>query len=231
MQRTVTGIASTGADGGGRGPGAGGATQGGGNPGTSLTGSPSFSYRDTWAPNLEVLGSYTYNFSNIDNRSQSNGETYSSRGSSKFERLGTNNSDSRGHNASFRMDWDINKKNYLQITPTYSYTSSVSKSTSVSDNINNYTTGFEHPINSSINTTVSSTPSYGITALYQHIFDKPGRNLSIQTSINKSDNHSERDANNRFQYYADETKNTLLKDSLAHLINRTSNINTTLRSS
>ncbi len=230
VQNTVTGIASSGADGGGRGPGATGGSSGGGNPGTRLTASPSFSYRDTWAPNLEVLGSYNYNYNDNNSRSASNGVTYSSRGNGEFIRSGTSNSTSKGHTASFRVDWDINKRNYLQITPTYSYTGSISNSSSLSDVVNYYNPT-QHQITSTLNNSTSTRSNYGVTVLYQHIFAKQGRNISIQTSINKSDSRSDRDANNRYRFYLDETQNFLKKDSIPHTLVSTTNINTTYRTS
>ncbi len=234
VRKTVTGIASSGADGGGRGPGANGGG-GGGNPGTSFTAAPTISYRDAWAPNLEVLASLTNNYSDNNSRSESYGETYSQLGNGTFKRNGTNSSTSKGYNASFRMDWDINKQNYLQITPTWSTNSSSSSSTSNSDVVNNFKdpktgiTSVQHQVTSTINNNTSSNPSYGIQALYQHIFTKPGRNISILTSINRSETNSDRDAINTFRFYADASYNPPFRDSLRNLIVQTRNKNTTFR--
>lgn len=230
VRRTITGIASSGADGGGRGPGASGGSGGGGNPGTSFTAAPSLSYRDAWAPNLEVLASLTNNYSDNNSRSESYGETYSVRGNGVFNRSGTNSSTSKGYNGSLRLDWDINKQNYMQITPTFSTSSSTSNSTSTSDVIN-FFNPVQHQVTSTINSTTSSNPSYGITVLYQHIFTKPGRNVSIQTSINKSETNSDRDALNSYRFYANETYNPPFRDSLPHTLIQTRNRNTTFRTS
>ncbi|GAB2979768.1 TonB-dependent receptor [Mucilaginibacter puniceus] len=230
VQRNITGIASSGADGGGRGPGATGGGGGGGNPGTSFTAAPSLSYRDNWAPNLEVLASLTNNYSDNNSRSQSYGETYSVRGNGTYNRSGTNSSTSKGYNGSFRMDWDINKQNYMQITPTFSTSSSTSNSTSTSDVIN-FFNPVQHQVTSTINSTTSSNPSYGMTVLYQHIFTKPGRNVSIQTSINRSETNSDRDALNSYRFYANESYNPPFKDSLPHTLIQTRNRNTTFRTS
>ena len=229
VQKIVTGIASSGADGGGRGPGANGGS-GGGNPGTSLTAAPSISYRDNWAPNLEVLASLTNNYSDNNSRSQSYGNTNSTFGNSDFKRSGTNSSTSKGYNGSFRMDWDINKQNYLQITPSFTISNSSSHSTSTSDVINYYTP-VQHQVTSTINNTTSSNPNYGMTVLYQHIFTKPGRNVSIQTSINRSETNSDRDALNSYRFYSDASYNPPYKDSLPHTLIKTRNNNTTFRTS
>jgi hypothetical protein len=234
VRRTITGIASSGADGGGRGPGANGGG-GGGNPGTSFTAAPSLSYRDAWAPNLEVLASLTNNYSDNNSRSESYGETYSQLGNGTFTRNGTSSSTSKGYNGSFRMDWDINKQNYLQITPTFSTSNSSSSSTSNSDVVNYFRdpktqlTNVQHQHSSTINNNTSSNPSYGIQVLYSHVFAKPGRNISILTSINKSETNSDRDAINTFRFFADETHTTPVKDSLRNLIVQTRNRNTTFR--
>lgn len=236
VRKTVTGIASSGADGGGRGPNASGSS-GAGNPGTSFTAAPSLSYRDNWAPNLEVLASLTNNYSDNNSKSEQYGDTYSQLGNGTYTRDGTNSSNSKGYNGSLRLDWDINKQNYLQITPTFSTSNSESNSTSNNDVVNYFkkpktdSIQVQHQHTSTINSTTSSNPSYGVTALYQHIFTKPGRNISIQTSINRSETNSDRSALNTFRFYPDENHGTVFKDSLRNLIIQTRNRNTTFRTS
>jgi hypothetical protein len=230
IQQTVTGVPNNGG-GGGRGPGGGGGGGGAGNPGTRLVANPSFSYRDQWAPNVQVIGNYAYQVSEVNDKNLSYGQTVTNRGPSDFTRSGTNSTNSNSHTASFQLEWDIDKHNYIQFRPSYTNSSSNGTTTSLSDNVNNYTSGFEHQLNSTLNNSTSSSPSYGMQILYQHIFTKPGRNVSITTNLTKGENNSVRDANNRYRYYANATTNNLLKDSLAHLINRTNNNNPRFRTS
>ena len=229
IQQTVTGIPSS-TGGGGRGPNAGGGGGGGGNPGTRVVANPSFSYRDQWAPNLQVIGNYSYQRTETNDRSASFGKNVSALGNQFFDRSGTNSSTSYSHTASFQLEWDIDKQNYLQIRPNYSLSASNGYSTSLQDNINDYydkngNSLFEHQYNTTVNSSNSSSPNYGIQVLYQHIFTKPGRNVSITSNYTRGENNSVTDANNVNKNYADKTLNTLLSTSTPHLINRQNNNN------
>jgi hypothetical protein len=236
VSNTVNGVASTGiaggaTNGGGGGTGVGAGAGRGGSPGTTQSESPSFSYRDQWNKQIQVIGSYAYRFSDNNSTNNSYGQNYSSEGSSNFVRQSTSETKSKSHTANFEMDYTIDSANYLQITPTFSYTQSTSSSNSLSDNLNNFTTGFEHPVVKGINSSVNTTPNYGATVLYQHIFKKPKRNFSIQLSLTNSNNQVNGNKSNDYRYYQDSTQNILLKDSLAHLLTYRTSDNTNFRTS
>ncbi|QJD96133.1 outer membrane beta-barrel protein [Mucilaginibacter robiniae] len=226
---TVNGIASSGLAGGAtNGGGGGGGNAGrGGSPGTTRSGSPSFNYRDQWGKKVEVISSYTYRFSNNNAVNDSYGQRYSTKGSSDFVDHSTAENDSKGHNLRFEIDYNIDKSNYLQITPTFSYSSSNSLSNSMADNVNHYTTGFEHQVVNTVSQNTSTAPTYGITAFYLHTFKKARRNVSLQYSVTTSNTQQKGDKNTDYQYYADSTRNTLVSDSLSHLLTRRTSKNTT----
>jgi hypothetical protein len=236
IANTVTGVASTGiaggaTNGGGGGTGVGAGAAKGGSPGTTFSASPSFNYRDQWTKKVQVISSYAYRYSDNNSVNNSYGQTNSTLGSTDFTSQSTRESKSKSHNINFEMDYSIDSANYLQITPTFSYSSSSNFSTSVTDNINNFTTGFEHPVVNGANGSLNTAPNYGATVLYQHIFKKPHRNASIQFSINNSNSQANGDRDNNYHYYFDSTRDSLLRDSASHLLtNRTSN-NTTYRTS
>ncbi|MVN20321.1 TonB-dependent receptor [Mucilaginibacter arboris] len=233
LANTVNGVASSGVaggatNGGGGGTGVGaGAGRGSSSPGTTKSGSPSFNYRDQWGKKIEVIGSYAYRFSDNNSINDSYGQRYSTNGSSNFVNHNTAENNSKSHNVRFEMDYTIDKANYLQITPTFSYTGSNSLTNSLTNNINYFTTGLEHPVVNGTSSNTNAAPAYGLTAFYLHVFKKPRRNLSLQYSVTTSNTQQNGDKNNNYRYYADSTTDRLVSDSLSHLLTNRSSRNTT----
>ncbi|MEO6523814.1 MAG: TonB-dependent receptor [Mucilaginibacter sp.] len=203
-----------------------------GSAGTAKTATPSLGYRDQWDKNIQVNASYVYNF--IDNLAVNNsfGEIYSYgqngliKNTSSFNSQSTTDNKNEGHNASVEIEYNIDKFNYLQVTPTFNYTNSNSASDGSTDNISNFTTGFEHRMLKSVIGNQNNNRGAGITVLYQHIFKKPKRNFSILIGINTSNNIANGDKFTNYSYYADSTRNTLIKDSTAHLLTKRTNLST-----
>ena len=235
LRNTVNGVASTGVqggatNGGGGGSGVGaGAGRGSSSPGTTKSGGPQINYRDQWGKKVQAIAGYGYRFTDNNSLNNSYGENFSSIGSSKFMSQSTRESDSKNHNFNLEFDITPDSADYIQITPTFSYSSSTSAANSFSNNLNYYTTGFEHPITNGVNSSLNSAPNYSGTIFYQHIFKKPKRNISFQASITSNNTTANSDKNNNYHYYQDTTENILIKDSVSHSQTfRTSN-NTTYR--
>ncbi|MGY3213158.1 TonB-dependent receptor [Mucilaginibacter sp. HD30] len=207
-------------------------TSGGGGQGTTFSGNPSVSYSDQWTK-LRVTSSYNYIFSDNNSINKSFGETYSFgqtanvKNTSYFTQESSNNISNRGHRGSVRLNYDFDKYNNILVEPTYNYTSGNTISSSYKDNLNNFTTGFEHQVMTGDNTSQTTNTGLGLNAIYQHIFKKPRRNISLQLSINSSDNTADGKKFTNYSFYADETKNTLLRDSTAHLLTRRTSNTTT----
>jgi hypothetical protein len=236
VANTVNGVASSGiaggaTNGGGGGTGVGAGASGSGSPGTTRSGSPAFNYRDQWGKKIQVISSYAYNYSNNNSLNNSYGQRYSSDGPSNFVAHSTREADTKSHRLNFQMEYTIDSANFLQLTPSYSYSSSTSASNSMTDNKNFYTSGFEHQVVSSLSSSLNSSPTYGMIALYQHIFKKPRRNVSIQLSVNNSTSHANGDQDKAYHYYLDTTTNTLLPklDSITHLLTFRTSVNNTYR--
>lgn len=239
LRNTVLGVASTGLQGGATNDGGGGsgggnnARGGGGNGasgGTTHSGSPSFNYRDQWSKNVQVVSSYAYNFNNNNSLNDQYGTRYSTRGNTDFVIKSNSESDSKSHNARFEMDVNLDSTNYLQLTPNFSYSNSTSVNNSYSDNINHYQ-NLEHQIVNGVNSSLNSTNSYGITAFYLHLFKKPKRNFSAQFSATRSDNKTNGEQNTDFKNYLDSTQNTVIKDSIAHVLTNRTNTTSTFAGS
>ncbi|MBB6131482.1 TonB-dependent receptor [Mucilaginibacter lappiensis] len=193
-------------------------------PGTTKSGSPNFSYTDNWGSKLVATGSYTYNFNNTNSISDSYGQTNSSNGASNFNNKSTVKNDSKGHAVKFQLEYTIDKANYLQINPTYDQSTSAINGTTFTNNLNYFTTGFEHQAVNLISNNPTTGYDYGLTALFVHTFKKPKRNFSLQVGFTQTDNKINGDKNADYRYYADTTLNQLVKDSLSHLLTfKTSN--------
>lgn len=239
IRNTVTGVASTGVQGGATNGGGGGGGVGGnarnntgGSPGTLQSGAPTFNYRDQWSKKVQVISSYAYSFTNSNSINKSYGQRYTSYGPDNFTNDNTNQRNAHTHTLHLEMDFDFNKANYLQVTPTFSYSYTSSGTTLSQDDIEDYTTGFVHQFQTGTSASSSTTTNYGVTALYVHVFKKPKRNLSLQASISQNNQQTTGATDKDYKYFKDSTQNVLIKDSLANLLtprtNKTLNLRTTI---
>ncbi|TSJ43463.1 outer membrane beta-barrel protein [Mucilaginibacter corticis] len=235
LRNTVNGVASTGIQGGATNDGGGGTGVGanarggsgsGGSPGTTRSGSPSFNYRDQWSKNVQVVGSYAYNFSDNNAINDSYGQRYTSHGTSDFKSNSTSENDSKSHTFHYELDFNLDSANYLQVNPSFTYSSATSFNNIYSDNINNYDTGFEHVVNKGTNSNLNTSSSYGMTAFYLHLFKKPKRNFSIQLGVTRTTAKANGEQNTHFLNYPDSTQNGTPVDSLAHVLNNRTNTTT-----
>jgi hypothetical protein len=236
LRNTVLGVSSNGLQGGatndgGGGSGVGNNARGGGggngaSGGTTHSGSPSFNYRDQWSKNVQVIGSYAYTFNNNNSINDQYGFRNSSLGKSDF--ITTSNSDrnSKSHNVRYEMDINLDSTNYLQLTPTLSYSNSVNANDSYNSTISHYVNP-EHVVRTGTNSTLNSTNNYGLSAFYLHVFKKPKRNLSLQLNVSRAESKADGEQNTRIINYDDETENKIVKDSTANILtNRRNTTNT-----
>lgn len=207
---------------------------GGGGAGTTFTANPSISYSDQWKK-LKLTSNYNYNLSDNNSINKSFGETYSVgkdpniRNTSYFTDESTNKRVEDGHRGSVQLTYDFDKKNFLQIVPTFNYSTGKTSSTTYNDKINNFATGFEHLTKWGTSDDNNSNYTVGVTALYQHYFTKPRRNFSIQLGINGGNTKADGHKYTTYSFFKDETQNTKLRlDSVADLQTRRTSNNTIL---
>jgi len=193
-------------------------------PGTTQSGSPTISYTNSWNNKISLTGSYAYSFNNTNSISDNYGQTNSSIGSSDFKNNSIIKNDSKNQALKLEFDDNIGKFDYLQISPSFNYNSSSVNSNISTDNLNYFTTGFEHPVVNITTINPTTNYNYGLAALYVHSFKNPKRNFSVQvgfTLFNISVNGNKRAD---YRYFTDSTQNVLVKDSLSHLLTfKTSN--------
>jgi len=189
-----------GGGGGGNAGGRGGAGGGGGGAGASnqsgitVARSIGVNYRDQYGEKIQSYGSYSFN----DN--VTNATTITKQGNQGADFLTNSSSFSRSsptnHRFQYNLEWRPDSVNYLKVTPSFSN----SISDSYSETSSEISTG--GVVNSSYKTTTSSnssSPTFGITALFNHRFSSKGRNLSLFLSANSSKTTS---YSNPFTQYA-----------------------------
>ncbi|MEO6630540.1 MAG: outer membrane beta-barrel protein, partial [Mucilaginibacter sp.] len=89
---------------------------------------------------------------------------------------------------SWNMEYKPNAFDYWKLTPTYVHTSSQG------DESGGLSSSRNGIVNTQYNFTSSSTlssPVYGLTALYDHRFKKPGRNFSLNAAFNSTLNNAD----------------------------------------
>jgi len=206
-------------------------TSGGGGAGTTLSANPSVSYSDQWTK-LRITSSYNYGFSDNTSINKSFGETYSTvqdpvtkeyfKNKSFFTRESNNSASNRSHRGTVRLNYDFDKYNNVMVEPIFNKTDGSTGSTAYSDNLNYFFTGFEHQVMDGTTTENTSNTTIGLNAIYQHIFKKPRRNVSIQLNVNNADNKADGRKFTHYRFFEDETLNKPIedRDSVANLLTR-----------
>jgi Outer membrane protein beta-barrel family/CarboxypepD_reg-like domain len=240
LNNTVNGVANSGTNGGdtnnsGNGGARVNAGQGGGNRGNgggnnnngnsssgsggmTNSGNSTFSFRDQLNKKVRINTSYRYNFSNVNSLNSSLSEIYSTNGTIFSSNESERNNRTKTHTFNFELEADLDSNNFLRVVPEITLNSSNNNSQSVIGQTGTLITQNQLGINSGKNT----RPSVGATVFYQHIFNKPRRNFSMQLSFNTANQETDQERNTKF--YKDDI-NSL--DSLVHRLverrNQTSN--------
>ena len=184
------GYGGTSRRGGGRGRsggGGGGRSGGGSNAGNFLVGqqngitatnSAGINYSDTWGKKINVSGSYFFNATNNDNKTDLERDYFTSADSGlSYSENSTTRSTNTNHRLNFRFEYNIDSANSLLITPRLSfqdndYTTSLLGSTLLAD----------HSLTGSVtNNNRAGNQGYNLNnnILFRHRFAKKGRTLSV----------------------------------------------------
>jgi hypothetical protein len=198
---------------------------GGSSGGTTQTGGPKLNYRNDFGKKIKINASYGYNFRNVNTINESNGYRIDSLGRTDFVRSSKRLNQNKSHNFNVDLEYEIDSADYLKISPNYSYNSVSNSSTSSS-----FQTGLIHQDIIGGNGGSNTTPAYGASLFYQHIFRKPHRNASVWMNYSHSDNEQDNEPNNHITYYIDSLSGSAnyKKDSLVHRYISRSNISKNL---
>ena len=180
--------------GGGRGGGGGAGGFGGSNnnfnvgaqSGISKTNSFGLNYSDMWSKKVDVSGSYFFNNSNTNNNQTSNTENFQSSGGNQFYyENALSNTKNDNHRLNFRLNYKIDTKNSLMITPSLSYQNT--KAISDISGVNSYDPS--SLISQSLSNTDIKSSGYNFNnnILFRHSFAKKGRTISVNfsTALNR----------------------------------------------
>jgi len=214
FNRTINGVSSSGSS----------------SPGVTKSGAPVLSYTDNWGSKLTFNGSYNYSFDNTLSDIQSYGYRNSTIGPSSFKSHETSSNRSATHTLRSKLEYQIDKTDYLQITPTFSVGNSDVNNSSLQDNLNFFTRGFEHPVLNMTTTNPTKKYIYGFNTIFVHIFKNPSRNFSLQIGWNRSKNTISGNKLADYRYFNDTTQNFLIKDSLSNLLTFKTNSSNTIQS-
>jgi len=142
-------------------------------------------FRDQWGKDVSVYGSYSFADNSVFTNSTSNQVNYTVRPSTNFQ--SSNEHDNPiNHRFDFNIEYKPDTLNYLKITPDFSYASTNTTETETQDlKYNNPNEGgnLAYTSNSISN---STSPSLGLTVLYNHRFKARGHNFSINFNVNTS---------------------------------------------
>ncbi|WDF81388.1 outer membrane beta-barrel family protein [Mucilaginibacter sp. KACC 22773] len=198
---------------------------GGGSGGTTKTGGPNISYRSYLTKKIQINTSYNYNFRDVNSINHSDGQQFSTLGTTNFIRNSNSQNNNKTHNVNLELEYNIDSANYLKVTPSFSYSGVNSTNTSQS-----FKTGLIHQDILGLTGSNNTVPTWGAIVFYQHLFKKPKRNLSLQVSYNRADNETVNEQDNNIIYYQDST-NHVLKDSLVNRHISRSNLSKNFRTS
>lgn len=180
-------------------PGGGGGFGGGGGRGNALRGggvqtglattangitnarSIGTNYRDQWGKYLSIYGSYSF----TDNATYTHGNSLQINNfltPSTSSQLSSENDNPINHRFTFNMEYKPDTLNYLKITPTFSYASTYTTESELDTATRSGTPNLIYQTSSLSN---STSPSFGLTSLYNHRF-KNRRNFSLNVNFSSA---------------------------------------------
>jgi hypothetical protein len=180
-------LATGGGGGGGRGGRGGGGDAGGGIStanGITTNRSIGFNYRNEWGKKITAYGSYSFADRDKLTTSTSQQKNLFQGGTIINNDNSIGHSNNINHRFDFNIEYRIDTANYLKINPNFSYNSSNTTNTDTFSNTRNNTQIAGHELS----ITNASSPSGGLSLLYNHKFKKKGRNFSINTGLSFSKN-------------------------------------------
>jgi hypothetical protein len=163
----------------------------GGQEGNTDTYSFGLSYVDSWGKDLNLSGSYFFNFTNNANDQLVNREYYANSQSAQFYSENSNSSAKNfNHRINLRLEYNIDTLNSIFITPKLYFQDNSSLSKLFGSNFLN--TNLSSTID---NSNDANNKGYNLSneLLLRHKFDLPGRTISL--SLNMSLNHKNTDKN------------------------------------
>lgn len=198
-----------------------GDSQNGQDNGNTVNKAVGISYRDQWGPRIQANINYSFGLKNINSLTSRVFQDFSTSGLTLSNDEGSQSNKSSGHKLKFEMDNSIDSSNFLKISSNFSHTSY-----SGDDRFSKVFSGLIRQNQEQNNFNQQTSPSYSLDVLFQHFFEKKGRNFSADLNSSISQYNQERDLNSNILYF-DKITNVILKDStIQRLIDRNHRTNT-----
>ena len=197
----------------------------GASSGNVSTGNASLSYRDQLNKKIHMNTSYAYNSNDVRSTTSSLSQLFSSLGTTFSKNESNSNMDTKTHALNVEIEADLNKYNFLKITPTVNK-SFIQNNSQFNTMQNGLIT--QDQTNKDVN--ANESQKVGLAVFFQHFFLKPRRNISFQLSVNSAKQADERDRDAHIVYYPD-NRNVILKDSLIHRLVERNNLANNYRGS
>jgi hypothetical protein len=175
---------------GGGGGGRGNAARGAASSGTLITSANGITdahsiganFRDQWGKTLAVYGSYSFSDNDVFTNSLTNQQNLSSANPTSNNQQSDEHDANINHRFTWNMEWTPDTSNYLKITPTFSYASTVTNETETDSLLSKSTLTSKYTV---ANYATSSSPSYGLTMLYNHKF-RNRHNFSANVTLSST---------------------------------------------
>ncbi len=181
-----------------RSDGGGGGGQGGNNNQTGITNlnSAGLNYRTDFGKRNSFYGSYTYTDRNTLTESFTSNQQIKEPILTNSNQLSRNKSGT--HRAFGNLELWIDSFNYIKINPSFSYADGNTNTSSTSDV---FTSKIQSRADSNRSTSVSNRPNFSTSVLYNHRFQKRGRNFSFRGELSLSGSESDQLKNNLTHFY------------------------------
>ena len=151
---------------------------GGNQNGITTARSLGFNYRDSWGKKVTVYGSYSYAHNSVYTVSRTFRDNISGQSPSTQNSNSTENDQNINHRFNLNIEYQPDTVNYFKFIPTFSY-AGVRTSESAASTL---TEGQKGKLLSDYTLSLishSSAPNFGGSVLYNHRFQKRGRNFSV----------------------------------------------------
>lgn len=183
----LLGVSSSGGGGGGNRGGGGASSNFLVGQQSGLTGTNSFglNYSNKFSNKLDVTGSYFFNRTSNSNFQNTNQDYY---GKQVYNETSNSGSTNANHRLNFRVEYTIDKKNMLIVTPRLSFQDN--RSGSIKDGLTSLADGTA--LNSTATDKSTKTNGYNFNndILLRHSFDKKGRTLSFNLNTQLNDKNA-----------------------------------------
>ena len=171
--------------------------------GISATNAFGINYNDKWGKKLEVMGSYFFNNSNVNNDQVSSTQYFLSDSTNQFvNQHTTSRTKNFNHRVNLRFDYTFDSSNLLTVTPVLSFQKNQSH-TGITGNT--FSSAMHSIYDTTANNTDAKANGYNIAnnILFRHAFAKKGRTISFNlgTTFTKNDGDNYQQSNT--QYYQD----------------------------